>query len=92
MKLKPFTTDWDMNPCAAGLKASQNPVWDSIRIELSQNLAWDSNEAKLCLGLKPTWLGLKPSQNPWYLVSGLNEAQVLDVSPQKELSRRQSDR
>ena len=25
-------------------------------------------------------LGLEPSQNPWYLVSGLNEAQVLDVS------------
>ena len=25
-------------------------------------------------------LGLESSQNPWYLVSGLNEAQVLDVS------------
>ena len=39
-----------------------------------------------------TWLGLKPSQNPWYLVSGPNEAQVLDVSSQKELSEGQSDR
>ena len=28
-------------------------------------------------GPAPTWLGL--SQNPWYLVSGPNEAQVLDV-------------
>ena len=39
-----------------------------------------------------TWLGLKPSQNPWYLVSGPNEAKVLDVSLQKEFSERQSDR
>ena len=39
-----------------------------------------------------TWLELKPSQNPWYLVSGPNEAQVLDVSSQKEFSGRQSDR
>ena len=28
----------------------------------------------------------------WYLVSGPNEAQVLDVSSQKEFSERQSDR
>ena len=32
---------------------------------------WDAN---------PMWLGLKPSQNPWYLVSGPNESQVLDAS------------
>ena len=44
------------------------------------------------MGLEPTWLGLKPSQNPWYLVSGPNEAQVLDVSSQKEFSERQSGR
>ena len=50
----------------------------------------------LRLGLKPTWqglcyakslshiqLGLEPSQNPWYLVLGPNEAQILDVSMQK---------
>ena len=41
-----------------------------------------------------TWshvLGLKLSQNPQYLVSGLNEAQVLDIASQKEFSERQSD-
>ena len=37
------------------------------------------------LELELTWLGLKPSQNAWYLVSGPNGAQVLDVSLQKEL-------
>ena len=37
----------------------------------------------LRLGLGPTWLGLEPSQNPQYLVSGPNKAQVLDVSSQK---------
>ena len=50
------------------------------------------NPAKPCLGIEPTWLGLKPSQNPWYLVSGPNEVQVLDVSSKKEFSERQSDR
>ena len=44
------------------------------------------------LGLEPTWLGLKPSQNPQYLVSGPNEAQVLDVSLRKELSERHTGR
>ena len=29
------------------------------------------------LGLEPTWLELKPDQNPWYLVAGPNKAQVL---------------
>ena len=37
-------------------------------------------------------LELKPSQNPWFVVSGPNEAQVLDVSLQKEFSEGQSDR
>ena len=46
----------------------------------------------LRLGLEPTWLGLMPSQNPWYLVSGPNEAQVLDFSSHKEFSERQNDR
>ena len=41
-------------------------------------------------------LELKPSKKPWSseitgLVSGSNEAQVLDVSLQKEFSERQSD-
>ena len=42
---------------------------------------WDSNpyagartQPKPCLGLEPMWLGLRPSQNPQYLVSGPNEA------------------
>ena len=35
---------------------------------------------------------LEPSQNPWNLISGPNEAQVLDVSLQKESSERQNDR
>ena len=66
--LKPFTTDWDLNPCAG--------TW---------------TQAKPGLGLEPMWLGLKPSQNPWHLVSGSNKAQVLDVSLQKEFSERQSE-
>ena len=53
----------------------------------------------LRLGLKLTWqtlamfscvqLGLEPGQNRWRLVSGPNEAQVLDVSLQKEFSETQ---
>ena len=49
-------------------------------------------QPKLCLGLEPTCLGRKPSQNARYLVSGASEAQVLDVSSQKEFSERHSDR
>ena len=49
---------------------------------------WDSKPVKPCLGLEPMWLGLKPSQNPQYLVSGPNKAQVLDVSLQKEFSEK----
>ena len=53
---------------------------------------------KLRLGLEPTQPELEPGQNSrlpteiTHLVSGLNEAQVLDVSSQKEFSERQSDR
>ena len=46
----------------------------------------------LQLRLKPMWLGLKPSQNPQYLVSGPNVAQVLDALLLKEFSERQSNR
>ena len=49
-------------------------------------------QPKPCLELEHTWLGLKPSQNPWDLVSGPNEARVLDVSSQKEFGERQNDR
>ena len=34
----------------------------------------------LRLGHEPTWQGLKSSQNPWCLVSGPNESQVLVFS------------
>ena len=49
-KLKPFISDWDLNPCAG------------------------------------------THTQPKSMVSGPNEAQVLDVSSQKEFSERQSDR
>ena len=39
--MKPFTSDWDLNPCAG------------TRTQLKPSLE-----------LKPTWLGLEPSQNP----------------------------
>ena len=55
-------------------------------------MAGTQTQSKPCFGLEPTWLGLEPSQNPQYLVSGPNEAQVLDVSSQKEFSERQSVR
>ena len=56
----------------------------------------DSNPAKTqpkpILGLEPMWLGLESSQNPQYLVSGPDRAQVLDISWQKEFTERHSDR
>ena len=52
----------------------------------------ESETVYLRWGLELMWLVLKPSQNPQDLVSGLTEAQVLDVSWQKEFSERQSDR
>ena len=68
-------------------------------------MAGTQTQSKPCFGLEPTWLGLEPNQNPaldlnahgWdsnpqYLVLGHKEAQVLDVSSQKEFSERQSDR
>ena len=54
--------------------------------------AIESETVYLRWGLELMWLVLKPSQNPQDLVSGLTEAQVLDVSWQKEFSERQSDR
>ena len=77
-QLKSFTSDLDLNPRAetqTQLKPSLGlePTW--LGLKPSQNPAWD---------LKPTWLGLEPSPNPQCLVSGPNEAWVLDVSSQKE--------
>ena len=63
---------------------SESPAWTAIESE--------SETVYLRWGLELMWLVLKPSQNPQDLVSGLTEAQVLDVSWQKEFSERQSDR
>ena len=68
----------------------QNPklysMWleiETVRLRLDLNLrSWDSNPAKTYS---------LPSEIT-HLVSGLNKAQVLDVSSQKEFSERQSDR
>ena len=63
---------------------SESPALTAIESE--------SETVYLRWGLELMWLVLKPSQNPQDLVSGLTEAQVLDVSWQKEFSERQSDR
>ena len=47
----------------------------------------ESETLYLGLGLEPMCLGCEPSLNPQCLVSGPNEAQVLDVSLQKESVR-----
>ena len=52
----------------------------------------ESETVYLRWGLELMWLVLKPSQNPQYLVSGLNEAQVLGVLLKKKFSERQNDR
>ena len=56
------------------------------------HIAGTQTQPKPCLGFKPTWLGLEPSQNLQYLVSGPKETQVIDALSQKEFSERQSDR
>ena len=63
-------------PLRLGLELSLNPDWDS------NPCSWDSNPAKT--HSLPTEIT--------HPVSGLNEAQVLDVSSQKEFSERQTDR
>ena len=55
-------------------------------------LGWGTITVYLRLELESTWLELKPSQNPPYLVSGPNEARVLYVSLQTEFSERQNNR
>ena len=59
---------------------SESPALTAIESE--------SETVYLRWGLELMWLVLKPSQNPQDLVSGLTEAQVLDVSWQKEFSDR----
>ena len=65
-----------LEPMRPELKPGLNADWD-----LDPH-GWDSNRAKT--HSLPTEIT--------HLVSGLNEAQVLDVSSQKEFSERQSDR
>ena len=69
------------------LRLGLEPMWLGLRP--SQNLAWDWN---------PHGWDLNPAQRHGFpteiidLVSGPNVAQVLDVSLQKEFSKRQNDR
>ena len=65
-----------LEPMQPGLKPGQNPDWDSNPHGRDLNLAKTHS--------LPTEIT--------HLVSGVNEAQVLDVSSQKEFSERQSDR
>ena len=55
-----------------------------LRLELTGQ---DLNTAKPRLGLEPTVFCLRS-----HLISGLSEAQILDVSFQKEFREKQSDR
>ena len=66
----------ELEPTQPGLKPAQNPDWDL------NPRGEDSNPGKT--HSLPTEIT--------HLVSGLNEAQFLDVSSQKEFSERQSDR
>ena len=60
----------------------------AVILEPKETIFGTQIQPKPCLELKYTWLGLKPSQNPWYLVSGPNEARVIDVSSQKEFGKK----
>ena len=63
------------------LEPGQNPDWPKPRLDLNPH-SWDLDPAKT--HSLPTEIT--------HLVSGLNDAQVLEVSSQKEFSERQSDR
>ena len=84
----------------SGLENSMDRgAWQAIVHGVAKSRTPLSNfHFQLRLGLEPMGLGLEHSQNPVFqlrsqhLVSGPNEAQVLDVSSQKEFSARQSDR
>ena len=71
--LKLFTSDWDLNTA-------------KIQFGTQTSVPGTQTQPKPSFGLESTWLGLKSSENPQYLVSESNEAQVLDVSLQKEFS------
>ena len=90
--LKPCTSDWDLNPCS-GTRSQPKPRLGlepmRLGLEPSQNPDWDLNPCSQDSNLAKTHS--LPTEIT-HLVSGLNEAQVLDVSSQKEFSERQSDR
>ena len=73
--LKLFSSDWDLNTA-------------KTQFGTQTSVPGTRTQPKPSFGLEPTWLGLKPSENPQYLVSGSNEAQVPDVSLQKEFSEK----
>ena len=70
----------------------QHGLFSTVPPAASPSLHPRTETSYLRLGLEPMRLGLKPRQHPWYLVSGSNEARALDVSLQKEISERRSNR
>ena len=70
MKLKPFPTDWDLNPCAGiwiqpKSSLALKPMW--LGLKPSQTLAWDSNAATLHWDLNPH--GWDSVQFSWSVMS-----------------------
>ena len=82
-KVKPFTADWNLSPCARiqtqpipsleleptapGLQPTQNPTWNSNPYDR------DWNQAKILLGTWTHDFFIRIT----YLVSGFTEAQIL---------------
>ena len=54
-------------------------------------MCWDSNQVKTQFGTLTNVAGTGAQPKPTVLVSGPNEAQVFDVSSQKEFGEKQSD-
>ena len=65
-------------------------AFETIYLRLRFESTWQG----LCAVLSPSVMswGLEPGQNPWCLISGPNEAQVLDVSLKKELIERHGNK
>ena len=66
------------------LEGVEKKIGNWLGLEPSQNRAWDLNPCG--------WDSNSAKTQTTYLLSGPNEAWVLDVSLQKEFSERQSDR
>ena len=84
--LKPLITQWNhlLQIRTWTHVLGLEPTWLGTQTHITRTWTW----LKSCLGLEPMWLELKPSQKPWYLVSGPNEAQIFDISSQKEFSEK----